>query len=53
MERAYYLPGEVAANYVNTAVTKAALTPYVATVIEAFGPARVMFATNWPPRVAN
>lgn len=28
--------------------TKAALRPYVETVIDAFGPERVMFATNWP-----
>ncbi len=28
--------------------SKAALRPYVETVIDAFGPARVMFATNWP-----
>lgn len=28
--------------------TKEALRPYVATVIDAFGPSRVMFATNWP-----
>ncbi len=28
--------------------TKASLSPYVATVIDAFGPSRVMFATNWP-----
>lgn len=28
--------------------TKEALKPYVATVIDAFGPKRVMFATNWP-----
>ena len=28
--------------------TKESLRPYVETVIEAFGPSRVMFATNWP-----
>ncbi|MBL8832552.1 MAG: amidohydrolase family protein [Rhodospirillales bacterium] len=28
--------------------SKTALRPYVETVIDAFGPARVMFATNWP-----
>lgn len=28
--------------------TPAALRPYIETVIEAFGPSRVMFATNWP-----
>lgn len=28
--------------------SKAALRPYVETVIDAFGPSRVMFATNWP-----
>jgi L-fuconolactonase len=28
--------------------TKEALRPYVETVIDAFGPSRVMFATNWP-----
>jgi L-fuconolactonase len=33
--------------------TKDDLKPYVATVIEAFGPARVMFATNWPVLEVN
>ncbi len=28
--------------------TPATLRPYVETVIDAFGPSRVMFATNWP-----
>ena len=28
--------------------TKESLRPYVETVIDAFGPSRVMFATNWP-----
>jgi L-fuconolactonase len=28
--------------------TPHSLRPYIETVIEAFGPARVMFATNWP-----
>lgn len=28
--------------------TKESLRPYVEAVIEAFGPSRVMFATNWP-----
>ena len=28
--------------------TKESLRPYVETVIEAFGPSRVMFASNWP-----
>ena len=28
--------------------TRESLRPYVETVIEAFGPSRVMFATNWP-----
>ena len=28
--------------------SKESLKPYVATVIDAFGPKRVMFATNWP-----
>ena len=28
--------------------TKEALRPYVETVIDAFGPSRVMFASNWP-----
>ena len=28
--------------------TPQSLKPYIATVIEAFGPSRVMFATNWP-----
>lgn len=28
--------------------TKESLKPYVATVIDAFGPSRTMFATNWP-----
>lgn len=28
--------------------TAESLRPYIATVIDAFGPSRVMFATNWP-----
>ena len=28
--------------------TKESLRPYVETVIDAFGPSRVMFASNWP-----
>jgi L-fuconolactonase len=28
--------------------TRASVEPYVAVLIEAFGPSRVMFATNWP-----
>jgi L-fuconolactonase len=28
--------------------TRASVEPYVAALIEAFGPSRVMFATNWP-----
>jgi L-fuconolactonase len=33
--------------------SKAALRPYVETVIDAFGPSRVMFATNWPVLEVN
>jgi L-fuconolactonase len=28
--------------------TRASVEPYVATLVDAFGPSRVMFATNWP-----
>lgn len=28
--------------------SKASVEPYVATLLDAFGPSRVMFATNWP-----
>ena len=44
MERAYYLPGEVAANYVNTAVTKAALTPIKQLVLGIMAGAFIAFA---------